>query len=453
MNVEKTQDLLKNLTLFIAYNTDVDKIYRVNENFEKLFSKKEYEKALGRGPKSIEGRTDILAGLLKSMENNDAQELPIYNENVQQFLENNLKSHTERMGGQAGIMSNLLSSLGCKVIVYTELLSSRQAEMFSNNQRIFYPVANDILHFKKPQDIASKGKTKTNWVFEYKKGDNIFETEAKGNNRFIAASRPEEIKIEAGKLQKHAKALSKECDCTILSGFHDLKNDYKDGTSYLDHLKNSKRFIKKMKEGNPNLKIQIEFASTPDRQMRKDILKEITPEANCLSMDRSEMISVLKVLENNETEKIDSVEEYFEGLKNILRGTGIECVKIHTLPYLMAISNGYLKPEIIKKGMEFARKLAYIKAGEGDVKSMDTVNSVKDNNFSEGGIRERKKLSNYLENDNLAKKGLIKTPDYNLIMIPTKLVENPVETVGIGDVISSGSFALENALRKVEINE
>ncbi|MFB6076163.1 MAG: ADP-dependent glucokinase/phosphofructokinase [Candidatus Aenigmatarchaeota archaeon] len=453
MDTRKTQDLLKKLTLFVAYNTDVDEIYEINENFEKLFSKEEYEEARKRDPVSIEEKVDLLAGLLKSMKNNDAEELPIYNKKVHSFLKNNLKPQTERMGGQAGIMSNLLSILGCKVIVYTELLSNKQAEMFADNQRIFYPLANDILHFKRPQDCASRMKTKKNWIFEYKKGNKIFETEAKGNNRFVAASRPEEIKIEVGKLQKHAEALSKECDCAILSGFHDLKEDYKDGTTYLDHLKNSKKFIKRMKVGNPDLKIQIEFASTPDRQMRKDILKVIVPEANCLSMDRSEMISVLEILENNETEEIDSVEEYFEGLKNILQGTGIECVKIHTLHYFMTINNGYIEPEFIKKGLEFARKLAYIKAREGNVESIDSVNTVNDNDISQKGIRERERLSNYLGNNELTKKGLIKNTDYNLIMIPTKLVENPEETVGIGDVISSGSFALENALKKVKEDE
>jgi ADP-dependent phosphofructokinase/glucokinase len=39
------------------------------------------------------------------------------------------------------------------------------------------------------------------------------------------------------------------------------------------------------------------------------------------------------------------------------------------------------------------------------------------------------------------KNGCIRTPQYDAIVVPSKVVSEPVATVGIGDVISAAAFA------------
>lgn len=448
MNLKKNLNLIKDLTVFVAYNTDIDAICYLNEDFEKKFSKNEFKQALKEEPKAIKNKVDLLSGILRSMRDNNAEELPILNPKMVEFLKNNIKPEEKRMGGQAGIMSNLLSTLGCKTIVYTKLLSKKQSNLFRDNENLFFPKVNKTLKLKHPKKCSKKVKTKTNWIFEFKKGSMVFSTKAKGSNRFIAASRPEEINLEVEKLEKHVKELANLCDCAILSGYHDLKKKYKDGSSYLDHLKSAEKFLEKLKKENPNLTVQVEFASVPDREMRSEILKRIVSKADSLSMDRSEISSILKVLEKEK--KLTSIIEYYKALEKIFEEFEINCVKIHTLNYFMGIFQDYLNPKHVKKGLLFARDLGASRIKKGEIEDKEDVKIAEGIEVSRKGKKERKKFEEFLKNSKGEKleKGLYKLKDKYVVLIPTKIVKEPKRTVGAGDIISAGSFALENALEK-----
>lgn len=106
------------------------------------------------------------------------------------------------MGGQAGIIANLLANLDFReVLVYTPHLAKRQAEMFVKKPNLFYPVVEGgKLVLKHPWEAYRENDpVKVNRIFEFRAGT----TFRLGNEtitvpfsgRFIVSARFESIRI------------------------------------------------------------------------------------------------------------------------------------------------------------------------------------------------------------------------------------------------------------------
>ena len=81
-------------------------------------------------------------------------EVPIKNSLRLDKYFNELTYDEERMGGQVGIIANLLSILNLKkVIAYSPILSKKQSEMFKNSENLVFPtLIGGKLELKKPID-------------------------------------------------------------------------------------------------------------------------------------------------------------------------------------------------------------------------------------------------------------------------------------------------------------
>lgn len=421
---DKIKENARKFTVFLAYNANIDAIIRVKE-IERNFDYQDYLEAKGREVFSIDTKEDVLAGILQSMESGSGMELET-NGDVAEWIKRNLVVEEKRMGGQIGIMSNMLARLGFNCLVYFPLLSKEQASLF---------VKRPNLKFLTPEGWKESGfyfkdaVTKINWIFEFEKGDKLFDTVAKDSSRFIVAQRPDEDRIKSPLLEAHIKEINEKANVAILSGYHDVKRNYSD-SNYIEQIKSGEKIL-----NNLSILTQLEFGSMEDIKIREAVIKNIASNVDIVSMDSRELISTLEILGEDIGEKGDVIWDY-KALKIILERLNLKCVKMHRKNYFISLSRGYLDKKNIEKAFEIAREFSYLRSDEKEI-AWDNLKLVEGVRVSEEGIKEKQKLENYLSK---------KRDKINVVVVPNKINSIPKITVGLGDVISGGSFAIENLL-------
>ncbi|AEF97266.1 ADP-specific phosphofructokinase [Methanotorris igneus] len=462
MEIKEYLNNLSNLSIFLAYNANVDTIKYLNDKDVQelidLFDVNEIIKKIEEYPRIIKSPLDFVARLIHSMKTGKPAEVPLYDDEEINKWFNRFKYDEERMGGQVGIISNLLSILGLKkVIAYTPILSKKQAEMFVNKDNLLYPsVVDGNLILKKPiESYREDDPLKINRIFEYKKGvkfrlgdEEITTPQA---NRFIVASRPENLRIEIrDELREKLPKIGDMVDCAILSGYQAIKEEYKDGKTGDYYLKKAKEDIKLLKKNNKNLKVHLEFASIPNRAIRKKIADNLLPNVDCVGMDETELANVLNVIGydklSNEILKKSWVEDVVEGSKILLEEYDLEIVQVHTMYYIMYLcrEDNPLTNEELKKTLEFATILASTKAALGNIGDVDDLKVGLEVPYNE----YRDLLASIVAE--LSKKP--ENKDYRMLLVPSRLVKNPKSTVGLGDTISSGAFVGYVSFLKNKLN-
>ena len=90
--------------------------------------------------------------------------------------------------------------------------------------------------------------------------------------------------------------------------------------------------------------------------------------------------------------------------------------------------------------MMLAATVAAGKAGTGTINVKENLLWAQGQEVSDVGLNELKDLAEHLKDDKLVETGIGEVDGYDLIAVPTILVEKPVTLVGMGDTISSISL-------------
>ncbi|HIH73694.1 MAG TPA: ADP-specific phosphofructokinase, partial [Thermococcaceae archaeon] len=123
------------------------------------------------------------------------------------------------------------------------------------------------------------------------------------------------------------------------------------------------------------------------------------------------------------------------GAKILLDELNLEILQVHTIYYLMYIthSDNPLSEEELMKSLEVGTTLAAARASLGDIKRPEDIKVGLSVPFNEKGEYVKLRFEEA--------KAKMRTREYKIVIIPTRLVRNPVSTVGLGDTISAGAFA------------
>jgi len=459
--------------VFVAYNTNIDAIKHVDEKFAELLLSSSQSAAANSSPidavnmvpKQIETVSDLVAGIASSMRAGKALQISFVEDGngVAAWLDKNVKPDEARMGGQAGITANILSVIDVRnVIIYTPLLPKRQAELFVKNDNLVVPAFTDegIMELKKPLDAYNPDDTaKINWIFEYRVGSRLGNIVSPRANRFIAASRPEALKLHKDKrILAHAGDIARLVDCAIFSGLQITKHTYRDGTTYDLYIREAAEFAKLLKEANPDLKLHLEFASIQNEDIRREILTTFAPQVHSLGINEVEIVDALETLgEHDIAYNIKTNEcpiSLYTGVKKLMQTIGIKRVHIHSLGHFIAVTHkDYgINIENTLKGLLYSSSLGGAKAKLGEIKSKDDIIAGLDVPPSRSGLLELMKLKDHLESiGGFLDDGMGADGDFRIAAIPAKVVDIPKSTVGMGDTISSSAFVTENALHRASL--
>jgi ADP-dependent phosphofructokinase/glucokinase len=463
-NVKETIPYLEGM--FVAYNSNIDFIkHLTEEDLSRLigvFKETDIIERIETYPREIKDPLDFMARLLMSMREGKAAEIPTHNSDIHEWLKEHLGFDYAVMGGQAGIISNLLSSLELKkVVAYIPWLSQEQAEYFVDADNLFHPkIENGKVILKHPREAFKPNiGSKVNWILEYSKNLKVScdgrNFTVPRDNRLIISSRPKWLRLDLDKEVYEQLESIFPIDGAMLSGYQMIKEEYEDGSTYKDHVASSVQVIEKLKSLNPELRIHVELTSIQNRVIRKAILTEIIAKhVHSLGLDTVEVANALNVLGHEELSySVIMKEEYgitslYQGALQLLKDLSLERVHVHSLGfYICILAKGH--PLTLKEHRDvllFSSILAAAKAIRGDIGNFMDAEVGLEVPISSDGIESLDNFKLYCMGRKLCtleefEYGYIYGPEHDAVIIPTKVVNKPKATVGIGDAISAGAFA------------
>ena len=463
-NVKETIPYLDGM--FVAYNSNIDAIKHLTEaDLSKLiglFKETEIMERIETYPREIKDPIDFMARLLISMREGKAAEIPTYNSDVHEWLKEHLGFDYAHIGGQAGIISNFLSSLGLKkVVVYVPWLSQEQAEYFVDTDNLWHPkVENGKVFLKHPREAFKPNiESKVNWILEYSTNLNVScdgrNFKVPRNNRLIISSHPKWLRLDMEREVYEQLNSIFPIDGAMLSGYQLITEKYEDGSTYQDHVARSVQVIEKLKSLNPELRIHVELTSIQNRVIRKAILTEIVAKhVHSLGLDTMEIANALNVLGHEELSySVITKEEYgitsiYQGAVQLLKDLSLERVHVHSLGFYICIlvKDHPLTLKEHRGFLLFSSTLAAAKAIRGNIENFMEAEVGLEVPISSDGIEGLENFKIYCVGRKLCtleefESGYLYGPDHDAVIIPTKIVNKPKATVGIGDVISAGTFA------------
>lgn len=429
-----------------AFNTNIDAVLKVSG--KKIV---ELAKQLGLGLKELEDikqtkleqPSDVLKGLFKCFKNGIAEEWLTEDTLVYDWMVENLGYDRLQMGGQGGIVANALAVTGVqKVYAHTNSLPKLQAEQFLKRENLM-----SFDHEGKEKPAYSINREVDipliHWILEFDKNDNV-ELDGKTftcpkSNRFIATYDPLNLHLVMDEHFVNNMA-KKKIDYIVLSGFHAL-TEKNNGVKLQD---DALPIIKGWKD-NGDL-IHLEIASTQDIAVRKAIIKKIAPIVDSVGVNEREAIDILEVTGyedlaekcNKDTHSVNM----FEAILNIKKHIKTPRIQLHMFGLYITIQDkGYkVKPEENLRGMMLAATVAAGKAGTGNINEEKNLLWAQGQEVSDVGLNELRDLSEHIKKPELLSHGIAEFDGFDIIAIPTILVEKPVTLVGMGDTISSISL-------------
>lgn len=430
-----------------AFNTNIDAVVKISG--EKL---SELVESVGltlenmhKGDNKISDGKDAVRGVVKCFISGTGEEWLCNSVPAFDWLRDNIGYNRLQMGGQGGIVANAMAVLGVQnVYVHTASHPKLQAEQFLDFDNLL--TTDDNGNLCKACEINRRFDIPLiHWIIEFDDGDKLKiedkEFICPKSNRFIATYDPDNMVLK--KNEEFLQSLDRTgFDYMILSGYHNLV----DSNSGVERVKETIPLIQKWKADNPHSFVHLELASTQDIKVRKAIIEYIAPLADSVGLNDKEAMDVLEAVDYELYEKMKNTSlnapQLFEILLKIKEKCHTPRIQLHFLGmYLTLQDKGFrITPMQNKQGMMLAATVAATKAGTGSINDEKVLLWAHGREVADRGLAELENLSVYLKCPELYEKGICNVAEYEVIAVPTILVEKPLTLVGMGDTISSVSL-------------
>lgn len=433
------------MRVLCGYNANIDAVYKIRgAEVETLLESADLSMVTLklRNPTGvIYLLEDFLAGLLLCMENGRGGEWFVHSPEVAAFLrERFLPESMIRMGGNMGIMSNVLSTLGADLVVPNVVsLSERQKQLF---------VSGTILLPESTGSASNAENEPLHFVFDFRKGDSFSFNGKKitvpRENRFIASFDEVNPQMEISpEFSEYAKRHIMEMDGAIISGFHMLQSSYPDGSTYEDRLKIVLQQLEGWKQGNESLPIHAELGHFMSVQIAVTVFRELAGVVNSIGLNEDELADLVEELNSS----IPAIREM--NMQSLLEAACV-CMNIspvlstlivHTRDIVLSVSRDEKQVLSCIESLDFGIRAAATFALTGKLDSRTYVEEISSSmKRSVHGQKELDDVWHLIEGveEYSGVHGTYK--GYTICAIPTLIADDPVATVGLGDTFSAASF-------------
>lgn len=444
--------------LISAFNANIDAVIKISGSSIQDMIREHLlntENLLNEGITSIDSAEDAIRGLIKCFKGGIAEEWLISEVDVFHWLHTNIGYDKLQMGGQGGIVANAMAVCGVNpVYVHTASSPKEQSKLFLDLPNLLNVNENGELQMANSID-RTEDTPLIHWIIEFDQGDKIQidgqEIVCPKANRFIATYDPLNFHLEMD-----AVFHSKMCETAIkyeyiiLSGYQMLQKDLINGASGIDRIKASKKNIDLWRENSPNHILHFEIASTQDLTIRKYLIDTLAKEVDSLGFNERELIDILEVIGEDELAKqcdrtTNSV-NLFKGMLKIFEYVASPRMQLHMFGLYITLQKKDFKISALenRKGMQLAANIAATKAGTGSINSHADLLWSKDQKVSDIGLAELKNLSAFINEtygaNEVLEYGIYSNSQFDLIAVPTIIIDKPITLVGMGDTISSISL-------------
>lgn len=418
--------------------------------------------AAGAVPEEIWTPADLLVGMLVSLAKGKALQRVIRAKAVHEWTMESLPYDRLRAGGTCGNMTSMLAPLGFpRILLYVNPLTREQAELLPQHDNVKVVVRQEGgagFAMRKPIDAwRDEGVKAVHWIFEYPEGMRIhvpsadIDITAPRANRYIASYNPINNQLvinpdfKAGLLSLMESG--EKFTHFIIAGFHILSEKYPDGSGCADCLRPMADFVSQVKQAAPGIKIHFELASIGSQVVRRSVMGITAPLGHSLGLNEVELATLLGDLGESqlagEVEATESPAAVFRGVAAAGERLGLSRIHLHNLGYYLCLSRpGFVSAERTRDGLVFAACAAAARTATASLTSLEDVGRGLAVGLSQAGLEAGRRLGEYLGRPELADTGLAHVNGWDVCFVPTKVVERPALTVGLGDLISSSSFLL-----------
>lgn len=411
--------------------------------------------------RSIRTREEFLAVLRRGFTTGKSSLHVRDDESIVAWWEGIFDERQESMGGQAGIIANQMAALGARSFVYSPLLSPKQASLFLPG--VLWPARDGSAIV--PVEARTAGRpedpTREPWVFEYRKGESFrfpdreFVT-PRANRAIVTTGVQGPERKFHGDIDPALEELGRAVDVGFMAGYHQCGNNPNDPAAVRAYFRSCVEELKRLKAGNPRLKLHVEYVPAKVREMELECYRTFGEQIDSFGINETELRTVLGRFGypelSAELEARERAYLLYKGALVLLRLLGVERVHVHNLGYyVVVLRKPYSKPvERVRDACLFASAVNACKAQKGGYVAIDDVPAAGELPFSEIGFEQLRSFAK----EGLAGRpasvverflaeGIVEEEDHYVVVTPAHIVPNPVVTVGMGDTISSSAYFYE----------
>lgn len=449
------------MNILCAYNANIDSICRIEgQKLSRMLEEVTgLQEKLKDPPGFISSKSDFFAGLLICMRDGVGAEWMIDDREIFEWLRQTfLKDSLMRMGGNMGIMANVLSELGAsKVIPNVASLSKFQSSFFSD-KAIFHPFNGSLYTNREISTVLPEvddNPELIHFVFDFKKGDEVtFSGESISvprENRFIATYDPLNFQLYTNEhFRDYSLKHAVEMDGAIVSGFHMLHEGTLENDIYKKKLNEALKSLQNWKKVNKDLHIHAEFGHFSSDKIASYAFEILSPIVDRIGMNEDELAMLARI--NNMDPKpileMDPV-AITEAAIKLCSDFGLCRMLVHTRDFVLSVSHRKDDdPEKTIEAMNFGLGCAAAFACSGKLADRETLldiaSGIKESEF---GKAQCSKLAKHMDKELKCSNICAMHMSYLVTMVPTRICAEPVSTVGLGDTISAAIF-----LRELELN-
>lgn len=448
------------MNILCAYNANIDSIVHVDcEELTRMLEVHDNIPEKMNDPTgSISSVSDFLAGLVICMRDGTGAEWLIHDSNVFEWLkETFLERSFMRMGGNMGIMSNVLSELGAtKVIPNVASLTELQASFFSR-KAILHPYKGKLYNSSDLEHILHSGGSRQeliHFVFDFKKGDTFIlsgkRISVPRENRFIATYDPLNFRLYMDEhFREYSLEHAEEMDGAIVSGYHMLQEELDDG-DYKTRMDESLAQLIDWKKKRADLHLHVEMGHFSSENIASYAFSTLSPVVDRIGMNEDELAILARVndMDPKPILGMDPV-SITEAAIVLCNDFGLCRMLVHTREFVLSVScMDEDDPELIIQAMDFGVKCAAAFACSGKLSDraelLDMAGGIRE---SDPGKAASIRLAKHMEEEWNCSGVCGIYNSYQVTIVPTRICDEPVSTVGLGDTISAAIF-----LRELELN-
>lgn len=370
-----------------AFNTNVDVVKRVNAS-----------------EIDFRGLPGELSCLEDCMIRGSEREV-IVSEDTMRFLRERIGFNELQVGGQAGISACAASKLGVQSFLHVAEKGETQLSVLDKN--VFVAGENGFVSVR---EAKPSGTSATHFILEFSQGDFARGKKIPFSNRFIASHDASGLELSIDKcFERIVSEKILEIDKAIVSGFHLLSPKFSGRVNYAAEL------VSNWKQKNPRLRLHLELGEFQDLSVLKKVLNDFAPLCDSIGMNEIELRQCVKALD-------EMPRNEFMDARLLL--TGVRTAVVHTRDYSFALSKDK-REEDLTNALLFASLAACFKASTGKFASLSELEKCNPGKASEQAFVKEKEF----EKQKL---------DCAKGFAPGFTIEQPKQTVGVGDVFAAG---------------
>lgn len=440
--------VIPGMKIICAYPVNLDALYDLGEERISRFIQSADPSGIKSEMKgSIRSREDLISSLLYCIQQGSGAEILVESQQLAEEIEASFP-WSFRLGGNAGIMANLLAELGARPILNAPALEPRLAALLHPGVGI--PVSGRLMGPTLAAERPDLSSEVLHFVFQFKESDRIPSPQgpisAAKDNRFIATYDPVNTRMVSNQdFDAYCQDHIQEIDGAILSGFHLAPRD-----RYREIFPPRIEQIRSWKEANPNIYIHVEMGSFQSQKIARHFLR-LLEKADSLGLNEDELetataeysaigsSTVLSTVLSTARPKMSQWQERMQKAAGLREHLGIFRVSVHTRDYILSImEEGKItaKEELLslQKGADAAAALA----ATGSAKGMPP------NEVNPRGLEAQREFCRLgAEAAGVGRGAFHKRDGLVVSLMPSLLAREPRITVGLGDTATAATFYQE----------